>query len=405
MIRVSNLRKEQLAQTRETRIVCDIDCEFSQSRELWFSVPEQFGDWLTDDVYDAFLVAMLFPAMNYNHDIVVEGCVSEKLYDNVTHYVQPCERGFLPDLHEVKVEVKGFANTVKTQHLVGTGFSAGIDAFSTVYDRFVLEKKPDYKLSALFFYNVGSHGGGTEKARRKFHTRYDFLLPCAQELGLPFVPMDSNLFDFYQYEWEYNAGMLCRATAILVFEKVLDKYYTAYDYSYWEITHLTKLDYGSVTDLCNEMMLGTETLEVISDGAQYRRSDKTQRLLDYPVLKRHLNVCVGDVPNADNCSVCHKCKRTLLALEIFGRLDDFTGIFDKEKYLSQSYAFKCYTVLNRNKDIYANDNYELAKRMNFPMPSYPVAWLHESPHIIWSAIKNVAKWILRRDTSRVYPGQ
>ena len=80
-----------------------------------------------------------------------------------------------------------------------------------------MEKKPDYRLSALFFFNVGSHGGGTEKARRKFHTRYDFLLPCAQELGLPFVPMDSNLFDFYEFEWEYNAGMLCRATGILLF--------------------------------------------------------------------------------------------------------------------------------------------------------------------------------------------
>ena len=50
MIRVSNLRKEQLAQSGETRIVCDIDCGFSQSRQLWFSVPEQYGDWLTDDV-------------------------------------------------------------------------------------------------------------------------------------------------------------------------------------------------------------------------------------------------------------------------------------------------------------------------------------------------------------------
>ncbi len=403
MIRVSNLRKEHLPESQEYRIVCDVDCPFSQSKQLWFSVPVQFSDWLTDDVYDAFLVAMLFPAMFYGHDIKVEGCVSEKLYDNVTHYVQPCERAFLPELHEVKVEVAGFANTVKTNHLVGTGFSAGIDAFSTLFDRFVNEDKPDYKLSALFFFNVGSHGGGTEKARRKFHTRYDFLLPCAQELGLPFVPMDSNLFDFYQYEWEYNAGMLCRATGILVFEKVLDKYYTAYDYSYWEITHLTKLDYGSVTDLCNEMMLGTETLEVISDGAQFRRSDKTQRLLDYPVMQRHLNVCVGDITTANNCSVCHKCKRTLLALEIFGRIDDFSEIFDKEKYYAQSYAYKCFTVLHRKSDIYANDNYELAKRMNYPMPSYLAAWLHESPHIIMAAIKKVAKWILRRNTSSRSP--
>lgn len=405
MIRVSNLRKEQLAQSGETRIVCDIDCGFSQSRQLWFSVPEQYGDWLTDDVYDAFMVAMLFPAMYYGEDIQVDGCVSEKLYDNVTHYVQPCERAYITTLHEIHVEVAGFARTVKTDHLVGTGFSAGIDAFSTVYDRFVREEKTAYKLSALFFFNVGSHGGGTEKARRKFHTRYENLLPFAQEIGLPFVPMDSNLFDFYLFEWEYDAGVLCRSTGILVFQKVLDKYYAAYDYSYWEIVHMTAADYASITDMCNDYLLGTETLDIIVDGTRYRRSDKTRMLLDYPPFRRYLNVCVGNIESFHNCSSCHKCKRTLLTLDIFHRLDDFTEIFDVEKYYTNRFAYKCFTVLHRKTDIYANDNYELAKRMHYPMPSYPVAWLHESPHIIMDAIKKVAKCILRRNSSsRVYPG-
>ena len=406
MIRVSNLRKEHLSASLETRIVCDIDCEFSHSRELWFSVPDQFADWLTDDVYDAFMVAMLFPAMYYNEEIEIDGCVSEKLYDNITHYVQLCEQAYIGNsLTEVNIKVAGFANTIKTGHLVGTGFSGGIDAFATFYDRFVMESNPHYRISALFFFNVGSHGGGTDKARRKFYTRYDYLLPFAQEMELPFVPMDSNLFDFYLFEWEYDAGVLCRSTGMLVFQKILDKYYVAYDYSYWEIVHMTTADYASITDMCNDYLLGTETLEVIVDGTRYRRSDKIRRLLDYPMFKKYLNVCVGDVATADNCSVCHKCKRTLLALEIFGRLDDFNEIFDKEKYLPHSYAYKCYTVLHRKSDIYANDNYELAKKMNFPMPSYPIAWLRESPHIIMDAIKRVAKWILRRDSSAgVYPG-
>jgi hypothetical protein len=41
--------------------------------------------------------------------------------------------------------------------------------------------------------------------------------------------------------------------------------------------------------------------------------------------------------------------------------------------------------------------------MNYPMPSYLAAWLHESPHIIMAAIKKVAKWILRRNTSSRSP--
>ena len=66
MITISNLRKEQLPETKECRIICDIDCSFSKAKQLWFSVPEEFGEWLTDDVYDAFMVSMLFPAMYYS---------------------------------------------------------------------------------------------------------------------------------------------------------------------------------------------------------------------------------------------------------------------------------------------------------------------------------------------------
>lgn len=400
MIRVSNLRKEQLPQTNEWRIVCDIDCSFSKEKQLWFSVPEQFGSWLTDDVYDAFLVAMTFPAMYYKEELFIDGCVSEKLYDNLMHYVQNCELSYLDYLEEINITVKGFANTRKEGHLVGTGFSAGIDAFSTLYDRFELEEKPNYKLSALFFFNVGSHGGGGERARKKFYNRYNYLLPLAQELGLPYVPMDSNLFSFYLFEWEFDAGVFCRSTGILVFEKVLDKYYTAYDYSYWEITHLTELDYGAVTDMCIEMMLSTETLEVIADGTKYRRSEKTQRLLNYPPFLKYLNVCVARRLTPENCSGCHKCKRTMLTLDIFNRLEDFSEIFDIERYKKDRYAYKCSTVLHRNDDIFANDNYQLAKKMNYPMPSYLEAWLYLSPKIIKRSIKNLGKRLLKRSPNK-----
>lgn len=401
MIRVSNLRKERIAQTNECRIVCDIECSFSNATQLWFSVPEMFGDWLTDDVYDAFMVAMLFPAMYYKQDLYIDGCVSEKLYDNITHYLQNCERAYLPYLYKVKVTVNGFSVAEKTGHLIGTGFSGGIDAFSTLYDRFEREKKTNYKLSALFFFNVGSHGGGGEKAKEKFYARYDYLLPLTKELGLPFVPMDSNLFDYYQADWEYDAGVLCRGIGILVFERVLDKYYVAYDYSYWEIVYMTAADYASITDMCNDYLLRTETLEIIVDGTQYRRSEKTINLLSYPPFLKYLNVCVSSSASANNCSMCHKCKRTLLTLDILDRLEDAKGIFDINKYKKYRFWYKCYTVLHRKSDIYAHDNYQLAKRMKFSMPSYWVAWIYMSPGIITDRLRNVAKYILRKRSAQM----
>jgi hypothetical protein len=406
MITISNLRKEQLPETKECRIICDIECSFSKARHLWFSVPEEFGDWLTDDVYDAFMVAMLFPAMYYKQDLHVDGCVSEHLHDSITNYVQHCEKAYLPYLHEINVTVNGYGIAKKTNHLVGTGFSAGIDAFSTLYDRFEREQKPNYKLSALFFFNVGSHGGGGKKARQKFYDRYNYLLPLTRELGLPFVPMDSNLFDYYQFEWEYDAGVLCRSTGILVFQRVLDKYYVAYDYSYWEIVYMTAADYASITDMCNDYLLQTENLEIIVDGTQYRRSDKTINLLNYPPFLKYLNVCVTLSDGAHNCSLCHKCKRTLLTLDILNRLEDATEVFDIEKFKKCLFKYKCYTVLHSKSDIYAHDNCQLAKKMNYPMPSYWVAWLYMSPSILMSSLKKVAKFLLRRRSpqmERHYP--
>ncbi len=405
MIRVSNLRKESLSQTKECRIVCDIECTFSKAEQLWVSVPAEYGDWLTEDVYDAFMIAMLYPAMFYKENLVIDGQVSEKLYDYVTKYVQRCEQAYIgKSLSIIEIQVAGFKEAIKTNNIIGAGFTAGIDAFTTLYDRYILEEKENFKLSALFFFNVGTHGGGGEKARKKFLARYNYLLPLAQEVGLPFIPMDSNLFDFYKFEWEYDAGVLCRTFGILSFEKVLKKYYIAYDYSFWEIVHMSSADYASITDMTNYHLLGTESLEIIIDGTQYRRSEKIEKLLQYPPFMRYVNVCVGNIESANNCSLCHKCMRTQLTLDILNRLEDFGNVFNLEKFRKNCFSYKCQTVVQRKTDIYALDNCELAKRMRYPMPPYIVAWFYMSPRILKRAAKILINWVLRRNEDvRHYP--
>ena len=382
MIRVSNLRKEQLVQSHECRIICDIKCGFSECEHLWISVPEEFGEWLTDDVYDAFMIAMLYPAMYYNEELVVDGYVSEKLYYNVMHSVQDCEKAYIEALSNIKISVAGFATAKKVDNKVGMGFTAGVDAFATLYDRFVLEENPNYRISTLFFFNVGTHGGGGERARAKFHSRYNYILPLVQELGLPFVPMDSNLFDFYKFEWEYDAGVLCRAFGILSFQRVLKRYVVAYDYSFWEIVHLNNADYASITDMVNYHNLCTEGLDIITDGTQYRRSEKTEKLLNYQPFQKYVNVCVGNgSTEAHNCSKCGKCRRTLFSIDVLGRLDDFKETFDIKEWEKNRYLHLCRMVRDQKKDIYAADNLQLAKRHNVRIPSIVEAYIYILP---WS---------------------
>ena len=59
---------------------------------------------------------------------------------------------------------------------VGTGFSGGIDSFATIYEHHEKPAPEGFKLTHLFFFNVGAHGipkapGDLEKIERQFHAR------------------------------------------------------------------------------------------------------------------------------------------------------------------------------------------------------------------------------------------
>ena len=51
-------------------------------KDIFYSVPSEYGQYLANDVADAFLVGVLLPAAQYNEDIYVDAPISEKLYYN-----------------------------------------------------------------------------------------------------------------------------------------------------------------------------------------------------------------------------------------------------------------------------------------------------------------------------------
>lgn len=397
-MRISNIHKEY--KDGFAYLTVDVKAEYTQKNKLWFSVPQEFESFLTDDVYDAFLVAAIYPAMYYNEPIEIDGNVSPRLYFNVIHYIQNVVKSYRPEMHYVSVTAKGFASPKQIECGVGTGFSAGVDSFTTFVDHFVKEKNPDFKISALFFFNVGSHGGGGEKARKKYLERYNLLKDFPKQVGLPYIPLDSNLFDFYLDYWEYDAGLFCRSSAILVLQRKISKYYLSSDYSYKEIMynafnpHVSSL--SGITETFMNPMLSTESLDIITDGAQYTRTEKTELIVDYPPVRDFLNVCVDHWSNqetAKNCGICGKCLRTLIALESLGKLDLFRKVFDIELYKKKAYGYKCFIRVNRNKSIYNRDNYDFAKLHGIRMPSLVEAYGRQLPLHVKGLIRKVLRKI------------
>ena len=391
-MKLSNLRLEHNYPYRygkpQARVVCDMEAGFTPVKEFYFCVDEEYADWLTTESYDAFLVAALYPAMYFHENLEIDGPVSKKLLRNINHYIQAIIKDYEPksDYIEITASKEAPPNFLhdSKQH-VGTGFSGGVDSFSTLHDNFFSETDPDYKVDTLFFFHVGQYGHGYnnpktwERAINRFQITKDF----ANEVGLNSIFMNTNMFEFYLPVWEYDAGVFCRIASVLVFQKVLKRYYISNGVSYAELRRMNfedhHVDLAEYTDPILMPLLSPEGCDIICDGAQYLRTEKISRIAKLPIVQKHLNVCVNASDNcvtATNCSLCPKCLRTLMTIESAGMLDQFSGVFNLDEWRKHSFGYKCMQVARYHTDLFAQDNVDYARKMGSPLPSCIVANLY-----------------------------
>lgn len=378
---ISNIRIEDREDGR-SYLTVDMKCGFSNARQMWFSVDEKYRQWLTDDVYDAFLVAAVWPCMCYGEDIVIKGSVSKKLYKNISDYVLPLIKTLRPKYKDIKIHCESFKDAEKASlNIVGTGFSGGVDSFCTLIDKFENESDPEYRINTLFFFNLGQYGViGDPKTKENVLHHYNISNEYAKEVNLPFVLLDSNMFEFYKPEWEYDAGPLCRISAILAFQRALIRYYVSGSYHYMQLCDFKSFYHlDDVADPFIYIMLSPNNLDIVLDGSQYYRSDKTVKVASYAPATRHLNVCVNsniDILVEKNCSICHKCSRTLVILEAIGKLGDFSKVFDIKKYRKNSFSIKCQNLVTYKSNPFSRDITDYARSHGVKYPPMAIAQLY-----------------------------
>ena len=282
---------------------------------MWFAVKNENAHMLADDVYDAFVLVPLYLGMYYKQDVYIHGLVSKRLYKNMMNYLQRILCDFSDDLSRIDVKVDGFGKAHGEQSIIGTGISCGVDSLTTIYDRYVNESDPEYKI------NCGTHGDFGEETERLWQARYEMNKSAAEELGLPVYQVNTNLHAFTHTisGGENKIGYFAIYSCILSLQRVLKKYYASSAYSYRQIITLGKeahdYDFSEFAESYAVPLIRTERLELIPDGCQYERSMKTEHIAGWNIAQKHLNVCVVGV---DNCSRCSKCLRTLIVLEAMG---------------------------------------------------------------------------------------
>ena len=391
MIHISNLRKESL--DGWTRLIVDITDDgmgrnYLPESVMWLAVRDEDAHMLADNVCDAFVLIPLYYGMYYKQDVHIHGFVSKKLYKNVMKYLQRILCDFSDKLSRINITVDGFreAEADPNARVIGTGISCGVDSLATIYNWYVKENDPDFRINGLFFLNAGWHGYfDDEDTEKLFLDRYALNKPAADELNLPVYLVDSNFhaFSYRLYPYQTGAmGYLANYSCILGLQRAIKKYYVSSTFSYSEIMMFGNLardddsnefiDFNEFSESYSVPLIQTEQLELVIDGCQIERSLKTELISDWDITQKYLTPCMGQSrfgSDAHNCTRCPKCLRTLLVIEAMDKLEDFAGVFDIGTYSKISYRYKCETVLNRSKNAFMHENYNFCKAHGLPLPS------------------------------------
>ncbi|MFU8861779.1 MAG: hypothetical protein ACNA8K_15290 [Cyclonatronaceae bacterium] len=302
-------------------------------RVLWFTVPLEYRDMVTP-LSDSALTALIIPAMAAGDAIDICGKISERLYRAVAGPAQHVLSLILPALRPVKVTAGTLVDKPQTGSGVATGFSGGVDSYAVLADYHYDKTRSDLRLTHLLFHNVGSHRNGS-KGRQLFRSRFDHLKPFADRTGLPFIPVDSNLDEFYSDFRFLQTHTLRNMAAALLLQQGIGHYIYASSYPYSQIVNNRK------NRLClNDSMLlpilSGSGFEAIHSGAEYSRLQKIIKISDIEDSYDALNVCTDSVTN---CSKCMKCLRTLFALELTGNLERYSASFDLNTYRAFKYRY------------------------------------------------------------------
>lgn len=357
---------------------------------LWFEVAEKFGKYLCDERSDAFVLAILYWCMRKGHDIQCEAPLTDRLYHHLCDQFLPpfyklngmgddssvksSERG-----HRVKIisETAPEIDHPSDGHRVGTGISCGVDSLHVFACHTEVDVACVWRAHVTTGISSMDSSEGREMAWRGMRQQAEAF---CRDVGLELVVGDTN-FDrecLPGLQWD---GMTTFGNLFCVFalQKLWSVYYVASDcdilnfnmrfrslwqdparYEYFLFPHIS-----------------LPHLDVRMDGQAHSRVEKVRDILSYAPARKYLNVCWRIHEGHRNGTYdCPKCMRTLLNLEVWNAVDQFSDVFDVDYYHSHFHEF----LAEYYRGVLQKDNFALEMKPYFGNRKYPVpirlrAWL------------------------------
>lgn len=296
----------------ELVVAASLDDPQGKRHRLWWRLPARWREALTPWA-DPFVVAFLFPMMQWRRDVLVEGRVSPSLLSNLENYMAVWQ-AWTPDQYqpvEIRAREEAEAPPPTGEGLTIVPFSCGVDSSFTLYrHRLGLVGRRTRRIAAAMV----MHGFDIWLDRENAKNMYEGLLRDArvmvESMGVECIPVAGNFHELPTV-WAHSLGThLVGGLRLLAggFGAAMvpnDVPYTRLD-----------IPWGS-HPLSNPYLAGRQ-FNVIDDGGEFPRFEKIRLLAQWPEAMRHLRVCFENQGTHANCCRCEKCIRTILGFRAAG---------------------------------------------------------------------------------------
>ena len=294
------------------------------NKTIFYEVDKEWGSYLTYELSDPFVLALVDFAMEKNAYIKYEAPMTEDLRYQLERYLIPVYSRKLEPMHNIKIE--GPVTTWKplSKGVTGTGFSGGVDSFYTVLSH--LDNVPASKkiTHLLLCVNGAANTGYSEALDKKWladeETRFE---PVAKKLGLKLISVNSNvsLLDNYR-KYFLGGGTVRTCSFVHALRKLFGTYYWASAYEA-DVINFNLEDPGYIEPF-NVPLMSVDGLRFYHSGCEVSRIEKVEFIADNSLVEENLTVC----GQPKSCGHCYKCLRTMAELNSFGKIDHYGKVFD-----------------------------------------------------------------------------
>ncbi|MCK9265910.1 hypothetical protein M0P98_03375 [bacterium] len=375
-IKIDTIKKEVI--NGRVRISSNIYINNTPDK-MFFETEEKDGKYLCEENGDAFLMGILLWAMKNHSDIYIKPPISERFLYGITKILMPELIKMNPELGNIVIYPE---KTVNKDHKIINGvvtpISCGVDSFYTVLSNNGNDIPETMRLTHLVLFNAGAYGDDTKISEKEFFQYMKYVQPVCKKLELPLIWVNSNLMKFFPFYY-VQIHTFYNISCALALQKLIKFFY--YSSTFMTSDFEMKFLNSSYYELLIGSALKTEGFEMISFGGEISRFQKVEKLHKKKIFQKHLNVCVKPEEEKSgkvNCSLCHKCIRTMAALDIIGCLPGYKDVFDIDIFYKNK-TFFWGRIRNkgwRTNLVITTELLEAAKKYKYRVPILSFFWMY-----------------------------